>query len=57
MSVESRVERLIRLAEAAAVAGDFDQTAALLAVLNSAIYLRGQEIRELKRMAKVRAGE
>jgi hypothetical protein len=51
---ESRVERLMRLAEEAALAGDTDRAHALLAVLSPAIYLREQETKALKRLMKVR---
>jgi len=57
MSEESRVERLMRLAEAAALEGDTDKAHALLAVLSPAIYLRDQETKALKRMTKVTIDE
>ena len=50
---ESRVDRLLRLAEEAAIEGDTDRAEILLEVLRPAIYLRRQEIRELERMVKV----
>ena|GEM_PF-6440576 len=49
---ESRVDRLLRLAEESALAGDSDRTENLLAVLSPAIYLRNLEIRELRKLTK-----
>jgi len=48
---ESRVDRLLRLAEEAAIDGDNDRSAALLDVLRPAIYLRNREVKELEKMA------
>jgi uncharacterized protein HemY len=48
--VESRVDRLLRLAEDAALAGDYDRSEALLEVLRPAIYLRRQEVKDLEKM-------
>ena len=48
---ESRVDRLLRLAEQAAVDGDVDKSAALLEVLRPAIYLRNREVKELRRLS------
>jgi hypothetical protein len=47
---ESRVDRLLRLAEEAALNGDNDRSEALLEVLRPAIYLRNREIKELEKM-------
>lgn len=47
---EQRVERLLRLAEEAAIDGDTDKSAALLEVLRPAIYLRNREIKDLQKM-------
>ena len=54
---ESRVDRLMRLAEEAAIEGDTDKAEILLDVLRPAIYLRNREIKELDRMMKVTADE
>lgn len=54
---ESRVDRLIRLAEEAAINGDTDRATTLLEVLRPAIYLRNREIKELDRMMKVTAND
>jgi len=54
---ESRVDRLLRLAEEAAIDGDSERSAALLEVLRPAIYLRNREIKELDRMLKVSADD
>lgn len=54
---ESRVDRLLRLAEEAATEGDYDKTEALLDVLRPAIYLRNREIKDLEKMVKVTADE
>ena len=48
---ESRVDRLLRLAEQAAVEGDTDKSSALLEVLRPAIYLRNREVKELRRLS------
>jgi hypothetical protein len=50
---ESRVERLLRLAEESAVAGDSDKTESILLVLAPAIYLQRLEVKALRKMAKV----
>jgi hypothetical protein len=47
------VDRLLRLAEESALAGDSERTESLLAVLSPAIYLRNQEIRDMRKMAKI----
>lgn len=57
MTEESRVDRLMRLAEEAALNGDGDRTEALLAVLQPAIYLRNREAKDLAKMMKVTADE
>ena len=48
---ESRVDRLLRLAEEAAVSGDTDKTDNLLAVTRTAIYVQRLEVKALEKMA------
>ena len=50
---ESRVDRLLRLAEEAAVAGDSDKTEDILSVLAPAIYVQRLEVKALNKMTKV----
>lgn len=50
MNEESRVDRLLRRAEEAAEAGEFDKSEALLEVLRPAIYLRNREVKEMNRI-------
>ena len=50
MPTETRVERLLRLAEEAAMNGDTERSSALLEVLRPAIYLRNREVKELEKM-------
>lgn len=49
---EDRVDRLLRLAEEAAVAGDEIRVNAFLDIADRAIYLRNWEVRALKRLWK-----
>jgi hypothetical protein len=50
MTEESRVDRLLRLAEQSAVEGEFEKSGALLEILRPAIYLRNREIKEMNRI-------
>lgn len=50
---ESRVDRLLRLAEESAVAGDTDKTDTILSVLRPAIYVQQLEVKALHKMSKV----
>lgn len=47
---ETRVDRLLRLAEEAAVEGDTDKTDTILSVLRPAIYVQRLEVKALRKM-------
>jgi hypothetical protein len=51
-SEESRTDRLLRLAEAAAVEGEMERTFALLGVLAAVDEFTRREVKSLKKMAK-----
>lgn len=50
---ESRVERLFRMAEEAAIEGDSERTFALLGVMSAAEHLEQKERKALRKMLKV----
>lgn len=47
---ESRVERLMRLAEEAAMSGEFDRCYHLMGIAQTALELRKQESEEIQQM-------